>query len=106
MTQADSVHSTPRRTAFKINAKSSEVSTDPIFDLIETHRSACTAHLDALKVQNRIEELRGASAGSWIREKPCHDENDAFEALVGAAVTTVRALLAKLVQARRQQADD
>jgi hypothetical protein len=67
-----------------------------VFELIEAHRSACTAHLDALKVQNRIEEIRGIGAASWITEKPCHDENEAFDRFVGAAVTTVPALLAKL----------
>jgi hypothetical protein len=49
-----------------------------------------------LKVQNRIEKLRGAWRGNWITEKPCRDENEAFEALVGTAVNTVPGLLAKL----------
>jgi hypothetical protein len=86
MTQATRVYSTPPTNA----------PVDPIFDLIETHRSACTAHLDALKVQNRSEKLRGAQRGNWITEKPCRDENEAFEALVGTAVNTVPGLLAKL----------
>jgi hypothetical protein len=90
MPKAESVHSR------KINAKSNAVSTDPIFDLIETHRNACTAHIDAMEVQNRIMKLHGVGAGRWITEKPCHDENEAFAALIGAAVTTAPALLAKL----------
>jgi hypothetical protein len=86
MPKAESVHT--RKTASKI--------TDPIFDLIETHRNACTAHVDAMEVQNRIEKLHGVGAGRWITEKACHDENEAFAALIGAAVTTAPALLAKL----------
>jgi hypothetical protein len=100
MTKADSVLSTPRRTAPKIIARSSELSTDPIFDLIETHRNACTAHLDAIKVQNRIEKRRGIGRADWITEKPCHDENDAFAAFVEAPATTLPGLLAKIKYAR------
>jgi hypothetical protein len=86
MAKADRVYSTPP----------TNTPVDPIFHLIDAHRSACTAHLDALKVQNRIEKLRGAERGNWITEKPCRDENEAFEALVGTAVNTVPGLLAKL----------
>src|SRR5713101_2396644 len=75
-------------------AAASEI--DPVFDLIDTHREACAAHLAALQLQNQIEKIRGAGQGNWITEKPCRDENEAFAAFVGAAVTTVPALLAKL----------
>jgi hypothetical protein len=92
MAKADRVYSTPPTNTSVATASLS----DPICDLIDAHKNACAAHLDALKVQNRIEELRGAGCGNWITEKPCHDENDAFTALVGAAVTTAPALLAKL----------
>ena len=86
MPKAESVHST------KINAKSNEVSTDPIFDLIEIHRNACTAHIDAIEELNRIQAIHGFDRGDWITEKPCRDENEAFETLVGAAVNTVPGL--------------
>jgi hypothetical protein len=88
------VLSTPPKTASKITLIS--VDTDPIFDLIDIHRKAAAAHLAAMQLQNRVEKIRGAGRGSWITEQPCHDENDAFEALVGAAVNTVPGLLAKL----------
>ena len=34
--------------------------------------------------------------GGWVSEKPCHDDNDAFEALVAGAATTPAGLLEKL----------
>jgi hypothetical protein len=69
---------------------------DPIFATIEKHKKAAAAHLDAIQVQNRIAKIRGSASANWITEKPCHDENDAFDALVGAAVTTRAGLDAKL----------
>src|SRR6266702_3206191 len=55
---------------------------DPVFGLIEAHRKAHAAHMASLELQNRFERRYGAGHGNWISEKPCHDENDAFEALV------------------------
>jgi hypothetical protein len=52
---------------------------DPIFDLIDIHRKAVAAHVAAMQLQNRIEKIRGTVRANWITEKPCQDENDAFE---------------------------
>jgi hypothetical protein len=62
-----------------------------VFDLIDLHRKADAAHLAAIEEANRLERMRGVSWVDWgsITEKPCHDENDAFEVLVGAAATTL-----------------
>jgi hypothetical protein len=96
MTQADCVYSTPP-TSTPVDPTPVAPAIDPVFDLIDAHRKACAAHLAAIQLQNRVEKIRGAGRGNWITEKPCHDENDAFEALVSAAVNTVPGLLAKLV---------
>jgi hypothetical protein len=69
---------------------------DPVFGLIEAHRKTNAAHLAAIKELSRLEKVHGFG-GDWaITQKPCDDENDAFEILVGAAATTVPGLLAKL----------
>jgi hypothetical protein len=74
-----------------------EPANDPVFDLIEMHRSADAAHRKALDVQARFERRHGACNRSWeISEKPCHDEDDAFEALVAGVATTQPGLLAWL----------
>jgi hypothetical protein len=124
MAKADSVHSTPptntpidteRRRFLAVAAGASVVSVgtlavaaaiptavlaaapavDPVFDLIDIHRKAHAAHLAAIKEADRLEGMHG---GSWsdITEQPCNDENDAFEALLAAAATTLPGLLAKL----------
>jgi hypothetical protein len=70
---------------------------DPVFGLIEAHRKADAAHLAAIKELDRLEKIHGFGGGHGaITQKPCDDENDAFEILVGAAATTVLGLLAKL----------
>jgi hypothetical protein len=69
--------------------------TDPVFGLIEAHRSAHAVHLAAIDEAERLEVLHGDDRGA-ITEKPFHDENDAFEALVLAAATSLPGLLAKL----------
>jgi hypothetical protein len=123
MTKADSVHSTPRITASKINplvdptrrhlltiaaggAVAAAIPTavlaaapavDPVFDLIEAHRKAHAAHMAALALQSRLERKHGiGSHSSWVLEKPCHDENDAFGALITAPAVTLDGLFAKL----------
>jgi len=72
---------------------------DPIFAAIDAHRQAHAVHLAAIDEGNRLEEMDG---GDWtsVTEKPCHDDNDAFEALVRAPATTLPGLLAKLVYLR------
>ena len=72
---------------------------DPVFELIEAHRAAHATHLAAIDEANRLEELHGDDWGS-MTEKPCHDENAAFDSLVGATATTPAGLLAKLAPSR------
>jgi hypothetical protein len=69
---------------------------DPILGLIEAHRNAHAAHMAALELQNRLERKHGIGSSSWVSEKPCHDENDAFEALISTPATTLNGLFAKL----------
>lgn len=69
---------------------------DPVFELIEAHRKAHAAHMASLELGKRFELRYGLGRGNWISEKPCHDENDAFEELVAAPATTMQGLLAKL----------
>jgi hypothetical protein len=69
---------------------------EPVFDLIEIHRKAHAAHMASLNLQNRFERRFGIGEGTWISEKPCHDEDDAFVAFVAAPATTLAGLLAKL----------
>jgi len=113
MTQADSVHSTPltntpidtsrrRFLSIPVGAVAATIALpafatapadDPVFDLIEAHRRAHVAHMDALTLQDRLERAHDPDAGR-VSEKPCHDEDDAFEALVAAAATTQPGLIA------------
>jgi hypothetical protein len=69
---------------------------DPLFDLIDLHRKAHAAHMASLKLQNRFERRYGIGEGSWVSEKSCHDEDDAFMAFVAEPATTVQGLFAKL----------
>jgi hypothetical protein len=50
----------------------------------------------ALELQNRFERRYGAGQGRWISTKPCHEENDAFEAFVAEPAVTMQGLCAKL----------
>jgi hypothetical protein len=68
---------------------------DPLFELIATHRTAHIAHMASLNLQARLERNHDDRA-DWVSEKPCHDENDAFEALYATPATTLQGLLAKL----------
>jgi hypothetical protein len=62
---------------------------DPIYAAIDAHRNANAVHLAALKAAEGLTD--------WgITEQPCHDENDAFEVLIGAPATTLGGLRAKL----------
>jgi hypothetical protein len=69
---------------------------DPVFELIETHRKTHIAHVSSLELQARFERRYGIGEGSWISTQPCHDEDDAFTALVVEPATTMQGLLAKL----------
>jgi hypothetical protein len=115
MTQAKSVHSTPptntslsRRNilgtiaaagaaaAIPTAALTAVPAIDPMFELIEAHRTTHIAHMASLELQNRLERKHDSRA-DWVSEKPCHDESDAFDALIAAPATTRQGLVAKLV---------
>ena len=68
---------------------------DPIFAAINEHKKAHAAHLAAIKEVDRLHRIHG-EADESITDKPCDDENDAFEALVSAAATTLPGLIAWL----------
>jgi hypothetical protein len=68
---------------------------DPIYATIEVHRQAHVAHTDALTLQHRLDIAYDPDA-YLVSAKPCDDENDAFEALVTAAATTLPGLIAWL----------
>jgi hypothetical protein len=121
MTKADSVHSTQRRTASKIDppvdqarrrmltiaaggavaaaiptaALTAAPAIDPVFELIEAHRKARVAHYAAIRELAR-REARGDWDSDWITEQPSVDDYDAFDRVVGAAATTPAGLFAKI----------
>jgi hypothetical protein len=68
---------------------------DPVFGLIEAHRKAEATHLAAIKELDQLDKTPGFK--DWgITEQPCHDEFNAFDALLAAAATTLPGILAKL----------
>jgi hypothetical protein len=69
---------------------------DPIYAVIAVHRNAHIAHMASLELQTRFERRYGIGKGGWISTKPCHEEDDAFMALVAEPTTTVQGLFAKL----------
>jgi hypothetical protein len=129
MAKATRVHSTPRKTAFKMNppvdptrrhlltvaaggavaaaiptvALAAAPAVDPVFDLIEIHRKAHAAHYAAIHELGRLEEAGDRNSG-WITEQPCHDENDAFDELVAAAATTLPGLFDYLLEFAEREA--
>jgi hypothetical protein len=72
-----------------------ETQHDPIFGMIEAYRKAEAAHRAALDEQNRL-ELLGDPLADSVSEQRCHDEFNAFDALLSAAATTVPGILAQL----------
>jgi hypothetical protein len=77
-------------------AAAAPAAADPLFDLIEIHRKAHLAHMEALDLQCRFERRYGNGKGGWVSTKACHDEDDAFTALVAEPATTMQGLVAKL----------
>jgi hypothetical protein len=69
---------------------------DPVFGLIEAHRKAHAAHMASLELQGRFERRYGIGHGSWISTQPCHDEDDAFVAMIEVPATTLPGLSAKM----------
>ncbi len=68
---------------------------DPVFDLIEAHRKANAAHYAAIRELDRLEKIDGFT--DWgITQKPCDDENDAFDSLVEAVAATLPGIFAKV----------
>jgi hypothetical protein len=69
--------------------------TDPVYGLIEAHRKANDAHYAAIRELDRLEKIDGFI--DWgITEKPCQQENEAFESLVTAVATTLPGVFAKV----------
>ena len=68
---------------------------DPGFGLIEDHKKANVAHSDALDEQNRLERI-GDPDADRCAEAPCHADNAAFFALIGAVPTTLAGVTAVL----------
>ena len=66
---------------------------DPVFGLIEAHRTARAVHLAALEEQTRLDRI-GDRSSDWIAEKPCHADMDAFNDLIETAPTTFAGLQA------------
>src|SRR6202163_4320687 len=62
---------------------------DPMFGMIEAHRRASAAHGTALGEQARLEQIGDLDAAWSIAEQPCHDDFNAFDALLSAEATTV-----------------
>jgi hypothetical protein len=69
---------------------------DPVFGLIEAHRRASAAHGIALGEQSRLEQIGDLDAAWSIFEQPCHDEFNAFDALLSAEAITVPGIVAQL----------
>jgi hypothetical protein len=52
--------------------------------------------LAAIKELDRLERIHGDAAYGSFTEKPCHDDCETFDLLVGTAATTVAGLFAKI----------
>jgi hypothetical protein len=66
---------------------------DPVFGLIEAHRTAQAAYLVALAEHTRLDRL-GDPDAYLISEAPCDAQNDAFSDLIETAPTTFAGLVA------------
>jgi hypothetical protein len=64
--------------------------------MIEAHRRASVAHGIALDEQAHLEQLNDPMT-NLIGEQPCHDEFNAFDALLSAEATTIPGILAQIV---------
>jgi hypothetical protein len=71
----------------------SDAPVDPIFSLIEAHRTARAAYLLALAEQNRLDEI-GDLDHDWVADDQCGADADAFEPLLKTAPTTFAGLVA------------
>ena len=66
---------------------------DPVFSLIEAHRTARDAYLAALAEQNRLDQI-GDRAADWVADTQCHADMDTFNDLIETAPTTFAGLVA------------
>jgi hypothetical protein len=66
---------------------------DPVFGLIEAHRTATAAHTVALKEQERLESINDPFADSAATDA-CHADVGAFDDLIQTAPTTFAGLVA------------
>jgi hypothetical protein len=66
---------------------------DPVFGLIEAHRTARAAYLVALDGQNRLDAI-GDRSRDWVAEAQYETDADAFAALIETAPTTFAGLVA------------
>jgi hypothetical protein len=66
---------------------------DPVFGIIEAHRTAQAVFLAALAEQSRLERI-GDPAANSITEAPCHAAMDAFNKLIETAPATFAGLAA------------
>jgi hypothetical protein len=66
---------------------------DPVFGLIEAHRTVQAAYDVALAEHTRLDRL-GDPAAHLISEAPCHAAMDAFNDLIETAPTTFAGLVA------------
>ena len=90
MAKANRVHSTP-----PTNTPISQTTPvlDPVFGLIESHRSASAAHSVALKEQSRLESIDDPLADS-AGDDECHADFAAFNDLIQTSPTTFAGLVA------------
>ena len=79
-----------------VSAGDAERVPDPIYAAIELHRRTHVAHMESLALQSRLERKHGIGKCGWVSEKPCHEEDNAFDALVTASATTLPGLIAWL----------
>jgi hypothetical protein len=66
---------------------------DPVFSLIEAHRTARAAHLAAIDEQNRLERIGDPDVES-VAEGPCDAEWDSLDELIEMPAVSFAGLVA------------
>jgi hypothetical protein len=66
---------------------------DPVFSLIEAHRTARAAYVVALAEQNRLDQIGDRSA-DWVAETQCEADADTFSDLIQSVPKTFAGLVA------------
>jgi hypothetical protein len=67
---------------------------DPVFALIEAHRSARAAHLAAIAEQTRLEQIGNMSLAWDVAAAPCQADSDTFDELIETVPLTFAGLQA------------